>query len=164
MTAPTAGQAAAGPNVTISVCEVPGHEGHAARITVEDKTSTATFCLPPKHAGFISQALAQFAPEVAAAQKPLADPDCTVCAQVGGPHGVPQTAPTVGDRITKDTKAYVATRAGTFVTGSLVQRHVRVGFARAVTELNQMADDRLIGMPDTKGRYAVPHAPATPGK
>ena len=36
--------------------------------------------------------------------------------------------------------------------------------SRAVTELNQMADDRLIGMPDGKGRYAVPHAPATPGK
>ena len=94
--------------------------------------------------------------------QPQTAPDCTVCAQVGGPHGVPQTAPTAGDRITEDTKAYVATRAGTFVTGSLVQRHVRIGFARAVTELNQMADDRLIGMPDAKGRYTVPHVPATP--
>jgi hypothetical protein len=57
------------PDVTISICEEPGHDGHAARITIADRTSTSTFCLPLRHAGFVSQALAQFAP------KQAADPD-----------------------------------------------------------------------------------------
>lgn len=65
------------------------------------------------------------------------------------------------DRITEDTKAYIATRAGSFVTASLVQRHVRIGWARAATELNRLADDHVISMPDSKGRYTVLHVPAT---
>lgn len=53
------------PDVTISICGVTGHDGHAARITITDRTSTSTFCLRPDRAGFISQALAQFAPKPA---------------------------------------------------------------------------------------------------
>jgi hypothetical protein len=63
---------AAEPDVTISICEVRGHEGHAARITVADRTSTAVFCLPPKHAGFIGGALARFAPGQQQAERELA--------------------------------------------------------------------------------------------
>jgi hypothetical protein len=70
----------------------------------------------------------------------------------------PQPAP---DRITEDTRAYVATRAGGYVTAAMVQRRVHIGWARAATVLNQMADGGEISLPDSKGRYTVPHAPAT---
>lgn len=50
------------PELTISVCEMPGHSGHAARITVADGMQEVTFCLWPENAGFLSEALANVAP------------------------------------------------------------------------------------------------------
>jgi hypothetical protein len=67
----------------------------------------------------------------------------------------PKPAP---DRITEDTRAYVSTRAGGHVTAVMLQRRVRIGFVRAARELNRLADDHAIGMPDAKGRYTVPPA------
>lgn len=55
---------------------------------------------------------------------------------------------------------YLAERAGSYVSAAMVQRKIRVGFARAVDELNRLADVGVIGMPDSRGRYTVPKTPA----
>jgi hypothetical protein len=62
----------------------------------------------------------------------------------------------VADRIAEDTRAYVSTRAGSFVTAFLVDHNVHVGFARAAMELDRLSDDHAISMPDANGRYTVP--------
>jgi hypothetical protein len=56
---------------------------------------------------------------------------------------------------------YLAERAGGYVTAAMVRRRVRVGYARAMTELNRLADEHVISTPDSKGRYTVHRAPAT---
>jgi len=56
---------------------------------------------------------------------------------------------------------YLAERAGSYVTAGMVQRKVRVGYARAAYLLDALARDGEIGQPDSKGRYAVPPATAS---
>jgi hypothetical protein len=44
--------------LTIAVCEIPGHAPHAARVTVDYGLQVTSFCLPPEHAEFLGDALA----------------------------------------------------------------------------------------------------------
>lgn len=44
--------------LTIAICEIPGHAPHAARITVDYGLQVTSFCLPPEHAAFLGDALA----------------------------------------------------------------------------------------------------------
>jgi hypothetical protein len=46
------------PVLTVRVCEIPGHEGHFAEITVGYLGNSASFCLTRLAAAFLSQALA----------------------------------------------------------------------------------------------------------
>jgi hypothetical protein len=56
---------------------------------------------------------------------------------------------------------YIATRTGNWLTASEVQRHVRVGHARAVLLLDGLAEAAVLVPRDDKGRYVVPYVPAT---
>lgn len=54
-------------DLTIALCDQPGHVGHAARITVTSPetaciTSAISFCLTPEHAGFLRSCLASVVP------------------------------------------------------------------------------------------------------
>ena len=53
---------------------------------------------------------------------------------------------------------YVAERAGSYLTAAMVQRRVRVGYARAACELDRLAREGVIAPFDANGRYAVPAA------
>lgn len=63
------------------------------------------------------------------------------------------------DKIAADVAEYAAARAGTYVTPAMVQRRVRIGFARAARELDRLADAGAVGKPDSRGRYPVPSSP-----
>jgi DNA segregation ATPase FtsK/SpoIIIE-like protein len=56
---------------------------------------------------------------------------------------------------------YIAERAGSYVTAAMVQRRVRVGYARAACELDLLAAAGVIAPFDADGRYAVPSRPTT---
>jgi hypothetical protein len=72
-------------------------------------------------------------------------------------------APQPAEPLADTTARYVATRVGSYVTASMVQRHVRVGFAKAASLLQGLADAGAIE-PGSKGRYTVLSAPkATAG-
>jgi len=43
--------------LVISICEIPGHAPHAARITVDYGLQVTSFCLPPERAEFLGDAL-----------------------------------------------------------------------------------------------------------
>jgi hypothetical protein len=45
------------PDLTVSICEIEGHTGHEARITVDGCNHVTSFCLPQKHARFLGDAL-----------------------------------------------------------------------------------------------------------
>jgi hypothetical protein len=43
--------------LTVAICDIPGHAPHAARITVDYGLQVTSFCLPPQHAAFLGDAL-----------------------------------------------------------------------------------------------------------
>jgi hypothetical protein len=91
---------AAAPELTISICEVPGHDNHAARITVGDELQETSFCLRPEHAVFLAQALGNVPdPRLAAAMRVIEDyenlarglvvPNAETCARIRRDAGLP---------------------------------------------------------------------------
>jgi hypothetical protein len=72
--------------------------------------------------------------------------------------------PAIDDRDVTETREYVATRAGGYVTASLVRRHVSgVGYGRAAVLLARLARAGVIAGPDERARYAVPGKTAISG-
>jgi len=72
--------------------------------------------------------------------------------------------PAIDDRDVAETREYVATRAGGYVTASLVRRHVSgVGYGRAAVLLARLARAGVIVGPDERARYAVPPKPVITG-
>ena len=63
------------------------------------------------------------------------------------------------EQVKQALSGYLAERAGGYVTAPMVQRKVRVGYARAAYLLDALARDGEISDPDSRGRYTVPPAP-----
>jgi DNA segregation ATPase FtsK/SpoIIIE-like protein len=88
-----------------------------------------------------------------------------VCVFAPGLPGPCECGNTYADeQVRQSLSRYVATRAGSFVTASQVQRNIRIGYARAARELDRLAAAGMVGPFDADGRYPVPHVPAEPGK
>jgi len=89
-----------------------------------------------------------------------ADHECSFAPGLPGPCECGNTY--AAEQVRRSLAAYLAERAGGHVTAAMAQRKVRVGYARAAYLLDALARNEEIGLPDPRGRYAVP--PATPAE